>query len=107
MDLIQKTLKHGGVETAVYFKELTAGDQLNLARGQKFTATGEGSTYQVDMGDQLERNYKLVQLSLVDEGGKRVYASVQNLLQEKRSKLTALIKLATEAQTEFDGEGNA
>lgn len=107
MSLIQKTLKHGGVETTIYFKELTAGDQLNLARGQKFTASGEGSTYQVDMGDQLERNYKLVQLSLVDESGKRVYSNVQLMHQEPRSKVAALVKLATEAQAEFDSEGNA
>ena len=106
MELIEKTLKYGGTETTVFFKELTGGDKLQLARGQKFTTTKEGGSFEVDLGDQLERGYKLVQLTLVNDGGKKVYSSINDLLKEPSKKLKALVDLANEVHRE-DEEGNA
>ena len=108
MELIEKTLRYGGREEQVYFKELTAGQQLNLARGQKYRTTQkEGGVLEFDLGDQLEKNYKLVQLTLVKQDGSLVYPRIDNLLQESKSKVAALVKLANEVHQDEDDAGKS
>lgn len=109
MELIKKTLKYKGKETDVFFRELTAGQQLDLAKGQKFKTTQkDGGMLEVDLGDQLEKNYRLVQLTLVTEDGQPVYRNMDKLREEPRKKIAALVILANEAnKDEGDDAGNA
>jgi hypothetical protein len=110
MKLIEKTLRYGGVEERVFFRELTAGQQLQLAKGQKFKTTQkDGGAFEVDLGEQLNKNYQLVQMTLVTQDEQPVYPKLEALLKEPRKKIAALVKLATEVNADEEEEpaGNA
>lgn len=106
MNLTEKTLVYGGTEETVYFRELTAGEQLSLAKGQKFTTTEkDGGSFSVDLGESLEKNYRLVQMTLCDAEGKKVYPNIQKLHDEPSKKVKALVKLAMECNKDEDDAG--
>lgn len=112
MDLIQKVLNYKGTVTTVYFRELTAGEQLQLTKGQTYKGNPKSGTVEVDVYSNAETRQKLVQMTLVDADGMPVYASLKKLQDEPASKVEALSKLAQEAQDASvpDGEddsGNA
>jgi len=114
METIERELsykKFGGerVKEIVYFKELTGGQRLSLLKGQKIrTQPGQDkATIEVDLGENTERNQRLVYMSLVDANGKQVYTSLDKLQAEPESKLRALVKLAAEVHKEDDDAGNA
>lgn len=101
MELINKTLKYKGTETTVYFRELTAGEQLELAKGQQIKGSKDGA-FELDLGVQTAKGQQLVYMTLVDAEGKRVYRSIDDLRKESNKKVQALAKLAQEAANEVD-----
>lgn len=108
MELIKKTLKHKGTETTVYFRELTAGEQLSLVKGQTYRGNAKSGNVEIDVGENVESQQRLVLMTLVDENGNQVYAHIKQLHAEPASKIIALGKLAEEAQrTDVDDAGDA
>jgi hypothetical protein len=106
MELIEKTLRYGGKEEQVFFRELTAGEQYELAKGQRFKSTQkDGGVFEFDMGEQLAINQRMVQMILVDADGKNVYRNLEALRKEPAKKVNALVKLAKETLKEL-GEGD-
>ncbi len=104
MDLIERELKWGGKTETVYFRPLTAGQQYELAKGQVIK-TRDGQM-EFDAGMQLDKNYRLIQQTLVTEDDKRVFKNMQEVHDQPAKRITALIKLAGEVNKE-DDEGNA
>lgn len=105
MDLIEKTLVYKGETSTIYFRELNGAEQLDLMKGRKYTTTGREGSMSIDLGDELERDYRLVQMTACDADGKRLYANMQALLKEPGKKLKLLKVLAGEANKEtFDDD---
>lgn len=103
MEKIEKILKFKGVETKVYFRELTAGEQLELAKGQRIKGSKEGA-YELDIGEHTAKGHQLVYMTLVDADDKRVYRNMGELHKEPGKKIQALVKLANEATKDDDDE---
>lgn len=109
MELIERELKYKGNTETVYFLELTAGQRVSLLRGQKIQSSpGEkSSVFEIDLGENTEKTHKLIQMTLVDADGKRVYKNLQELQNEPDSKVRALAKLAADVHKDDDDAGNA
>lgn len=95
---VERELKYNGKTRAVFFKPLTAGQQLELARGQKMSQGKDGASFELDMGDHAKRNYTLLQMTLCDEDGKRVFRNVQDMLEEPGDLIKRLVEIALEVQ---------
>lgn len=104
MHKIEKEFTYRGETTTVYFRELTAGEQLNLSRGYKSVFRDGSSEVELDFFAEGERGHKLLQMMLVDVDGKNVYSNVAKLREENTSKIAKLVKMANEASKEFSDE---
>jgi hypothetical protein len=97
---VERELKFRGKTETVYFKPLTAGQQLELSKGQKMSQGKDGATFELDMGDHARRNYQMLQMTLCDEDGKRVFRNLQELQEEPRDLIQKLVELALEVQAD-------
>ena len=100
----EKTITYGGKDIPVLFRRLTGAERLQLTAGQKGSMGAGGANWEFDMGDQLSRNQTLVQLSLCDEAGDKVYKSLKQLREDPGDLTNALITVALEALSEFDAD---
>lgn len=105
MDLIEKTLNYRGESTPVFFRELSAGEQVKLAAGVRSTVRDGTSEVTLDFALEGERGHRMIQMTLVTEDGKPVYSSLAKLQEEKTSKIARLLALAREAAAEFAKDG--
>jgi hypothetical protein len=62
---------------------------------------------EIDLGESLERNHRLVQMTLVTEAGAAVYRTLADLHADSAAKVSALVKLASDVHKDDDTEGNA
>ena len=109
MSLITKTLKFRGKEEPVFFREMTVADTMKLIRNTKATVGEDGKARQeIDFAAEYERSLTQLQLTLVDESGKRVYQTLQAIQNEPSARVAELLKLCKEAEKEFaDSAGNS
>jgi alpha-D-ribose 1-methylphosphonate 5-triphosphate synthase subunit PhnI len=107
MSLIKKTLHYRGTESDVFFRELTAGEALDLARSVRAVKSSKSGELEYDFGANLENSQRLLQMTLVDEDGKNVYRNAEQLRKEPAKKIAKLIALANEVVKEEEPEGNA
>ena len=98
--LIERPLEVKGKAKATYWRQLTAGQRVELLRGQ--TVRSDGSM-EMDLSANAERNQRLVQMTLCDETGAPVYRSLKDLQAEPSWLVDALVKLANEVSRD---EGN-
>lgn len=105
MNLIKKTLNYRGTESEVYFRELTAGEALDLARGVRSVKQKNGEM-EFDFGANLENGQRLLQMTLVDSEGNKVFRNLEALRKESAKKIGKLIELANEVIKEEEPAGN-
>lgn len=100
--MITKTYTYRGELREAHFRELSVRDTQQLLRDQN-VVMGEDGKPQValDMQREYQRSLLQVALTLVNEDGKRVYQSVERMMDEPTSLLSLLIKLAKEAESEY------
>lgn len=106
MNLVQKILTIGGNEETVYFRELTAGEQLELLRGVKSLRNKDGAL-EFDFAANVENGMKLLQKTLVTESGELVYRNMEKIRAEPAKRIAKLIQLANEVVKEDEPAGNA
>lgn len=114
MEIIDRELKYKNfhretVTETVYFKELTASQRISLLKGMKIQRLpgDDKSTMEIDLGENSERDHRLIYMTLCDSNGKAIYTSLQKLQEEPESKVRALVKLAAEVHAKDDDSGNA
>lgn len=89
------TVKGKTVDT--HWKELTAGQRLELLKGQVIKTDGDGvRSVEVVLSESAERQQRLVQMTLVDGEGKQVYKSLKELQAEPSWLVDELVKIAQE-----------
>ncbi|MDQ3288651.1 MAG: hypothetical protein M3Q42_10415 [Pseudomonadota bacterium] len=111
MELIEKELmwkaRDGEKTETVYFRELTAGDTLALAAGQKLRGNLSDGEVEIDLESQVRGGQMMVQRTLVTADEKQVYPKMIDLLKEDGRKMKALIRLAQATHKEvFEEEGD-
>jgi len=104
-NLIEKTFTYRGESRTVFFRELTAGEQLKLSQGYKSTLRDGATETTLDFHTEGERAHRLLQMTLVDANGRNVYTNIGKLQEEPVSKINKLVELAREASRQFTEEG--
>lgn len=105
MELFERELNYRGETTTVYFREMNGGEQLALTKGQKMRGNQASGEMEVDLYSSMEAGQKLVEYTLVNSEGKKVYSSASALQKENTSKISRLIVLAREAAAHFQQLG--
>ena len=103
---IEFTVKFRGEIEQCYCKPwMTAGDQVTLARGQKFTQTGGQGSMTVDLGDTIEKKQLFVALMRTHADGTLYYSGLKELqATEPAKKVNAMSEAITKATGEDDEE---
>lgn len=102
--LVQRDLEARGRTKATYWKPLTAGQRVELLRGQVVRSDGESaSVVEVDLAQSAERSQRMVVMTLCDEAGQAVYRKLTDLQAEPSWLVDALVDLARKVHD----EGNA
>jgi hypothetical protein len=97
--VIERTLDYNGKSKKVYFKQLTAGQRINMSRGQKFAvnARSREEGVQVDMGDTMERGHKFLLYCHVTAEGKQVFNGLKEIQDLPEDLIAKLQDLADDA----------
>lgn len=99
VNVIERTLEYRGKEKKVYFRQLTAGQRINISRGQRMTvgskAREEG--VEVDVGESLERTHKFLAYANVDAQGNPVFKNHKEVQELPEDLVAALQALADDA----------
>jgi hypothetical protein len=105
MNLVKKILSIGGNDETVYFRELTAGEQLDLLRGVRSVRNKDGNL-EFDFAANVENGMKLLQKTYVTEAGELVYRNLEKLRAEPAKRIAKLIQLANEVVKDDEPAGN-
>ena|SRR5690606_25703347 len=70
---IAKEITYRGTTSTVYFKPLTAGERMQLKKGQVGTVQEGKSSFDLDLGDIDAKNHQQLYFSNCDENGKRIF----------------------------------
>jgi hypothetical protein len=99
--LIERALEVRGKSKPTYWRQLTAGQRVELLRGQVVRAEQDAvHVMEVVLSDSAERSHRLVQMTLVTETGEPVYANVKQLQGEPAWLVEALVRLANEVNND-------
>lgn len=104
--LLERELVVRGKYKTTYWQPLTAGQKIELLRGQKITVGAGSGSQVIELSESAERNHKLVQMTLVTAERKPVYPNLKALHAEPDYLVEALAVLASEVHKEGDA-GNA
>lgn len=93
-DLSYTNLNGEKVKEVVYFRELSAGDTLKIVEGQRYKGNPKRGDLELDIAGNQEMSMRLVQLSLVDEDGHRIFSDMAAAKKCNGRRMAALMKLA-------------
>ncbi len=101
---IERELSVRGKTVPTWWKPLTAGQRVELLRGQVVTSDGESaSVVEVDLAQSAERSQRMVVMTLCDEAGQAVYRSLKELQGEPSWLVDALVDLSRKVHDEGNG----
>ena len=103
--LVQRDVTMRGKSVPTWWRQLTAGQRVDLLRGQTVRSdAASGSVMEVDLAASAERNQRLVVMTLADEAGRPLYCSLKELQAEPAQLVDLLVAMANEVHRD---EGNA
>lgn len=89
-----------------WFREITAGERLQLLKGQKVSRQGNATSFELDLGQNEEQRQKLVLFSTCNENGSAYFANLQALQKESAKLVNKLYAQAEAVNSEEDDPGN-
>lgn len=102
--LVSRELTLKGKSITTWWRPLTAGQRVELLRGQVVKSDGGNtSIMEVDLAASAERSQRLVQLTLCDAEGVLLYKNMKELQAEPSALVEALARIASEVHRD---EGN-
>ena len=102
--LIQRELSVRGKTVPTWWKPLTAGQRVDLLRGQVVKSDGESaSVVEVDLAQSAERSQRMVVMTLCTEDGQAVYRTLKDLQSDPSWLIDALVDLARKVHDEGNG----
>lgn len=103
---IERELTYRGKTEAFHFKRMTAGERIEMRRGNIGTVKGGEATVTLDLSEADKRNAIFLFYVVCKPDGKRVFKNVAEVHDLPGDLLDALVKLANDALEET-AEGNA
>lgn len=102
--LIERPLELRGKSVPTFWRPLTAGQRVELLRGQIVKSGAEGGgVMEVELSASAERGQRLVLMTLCDADGAPLYAKLRDLQAEPALLVEALVKLANEVHADPNG----
>jgi len=102
--LIQRELSVRGKTVPTWWKPLTAGQRVELLRGQVVRSDGESaSAVEVDLAQSAERSQRMVVMTLCTQDGQAVYRALKDLQSDPSWLIDALVDLARKVHDEGNG----
>ena len=102
--LIQRELSVRGKTVPTWWKPLTAGQRVELLRGQVVKSNGESaSVVEVDLAQSAERSQRMVVMTLCTEDGQAVYRTLKDLQSDPSWLIDELVELARKVHDEGNG----
>ena len=102
--LIQRELSVRGKTVPTWWKPLTAGQRVELLRGQVVKSNGESaSVVEVDLAQSAERSQRMVVMTLCTQDGQAVYRTLKDLQCDPSWLIDALVELARKVHDEGNG----
>lgn len=99
--LIQRELSVRGKTVPTWWKPLTAGQRVELLRGQVVKSDGESAAVvEVDLAQSAERSQRMVVMTLCMEDGQAVYRTLKDLQSDPSWLIDALVDLARRVHDE-------
>lgn len=102
---ISRDLNYRGKTEKVYFRTLTAGERIQLKKGQKGSVKAGESTFEVDLADMDIRNHLLLSFANCFEDGRPVFKNAKQVGDLPEDLIAELLKLCEDALKEA-GSGN-
>lgn len=101
---IERELSVRGKTVPTWWKPLTAGQRVELLRGQVVKSDGESaSVVEVDLAQSAERSQRMVVMTLCTEDGQAVYRTLKDLQSDPSWLIDALVDLARKVHDEGNG----
>lgn len=101
---IERELSVRGKTVPTWWKPLTAGQRVELLRGQVVKSNGESaSVVEVDLAQSAERSQRMVVMTLCTEDGQAVYRTLKDLQSDPSWLIDALVDLARKVHDEGNG----
>lgn len=101
---IERELSVRGKTVPTWWKPLTAGQRVDLLRGQVVKSDGESaSVVEVDLAQSAERSQRMVVMTLCTEDGQAVYRTLKDLQSDPSWLIDALVDLARKVHDEGNG----
>lgn len=101
---IERELSVRGKTVPTWWKPLTAGQRVELLRGQVVRSDGESaSVVEVDLAQSAERSQRMVVMTLCTEDGQAVYRTLKDLQSDPSWLIDALVDLARKVHDEGNG----
>lgn len=97
-----------GKTVTAFFKRITAGQRAQLLKGQRVsTKAGEGSTVEIDLGDNESTKLQMVQFCVVTEDGKPFFKTLGEVQRLDASKVNVLYRHVQEVNAEDEDAGKS
>jgi hypothetical protein len=99
VSVIPRELEYRGQKKTVYFRQLTAGQRIQISRGQRMTVGSKSREegVEVDVGESLERTHKFLAFANVDAQGNPVFKSHKEVQELPEDLVAELQRLADDA----------
>lgn len=99
--LIERALELRGKSITTYWRPLTAGQRVELLRGQVVKSDGDkAGVMEVELSASAERGQRLVQMTLCDKEGNPLYRTLKDMQSEPALLVEALVRLANEVHSD-------
>ena len=98
----------GGETGTAWFRHLSSGERETMLRGMKIShAPGKGGTIEIDLGENEKQRQMLVQFSVCDESGKRLFKNLDAVKKLPHDRLMVLAHHAEDVNRESDDLGKS
>lgn len=102
---VQREVTYAGKTGTVHFRRITAGERGLLLKGQKIAAHGGQSTYEIDLSENQQTKYLMVQFSVCKSDGSRFFKTLDAVKNSDAMKIEALYTIAAEVNSEVESAG--
>lgn len=102
---IAREVTFSGKTGMVHFRRITAGERGLLLKGQKIAASGGQSSYEIDLSENQQTKYMMVQFSVCREDGSRFFKTLDAVKSSDALKIEALYTIAAEVNSEAEDAG--
>lgn len=100
---IEREIEIAGETQKVYIKRITAADRLSLLPSEM--KIGSGAQQTLTLKDMVEKQYRMVMLSVVTPENKAVFANISEVSKLPEVLYNQLLKLANEINKEAEEAG--